>query len=158
MKREVASLIVNRGVQEKRRLQETFSKRNEELTKQHEAVKNALADQRQKVNFVDSSYLEIKRLHFKIHRPAKSLKRTPKYVLPVTVSCPSSIRRSMEQAAAETPTTTSLSMSHIKPARWIRKKQVFDKDFKISILTKQKNKQNHKFQIQCCEKTIQSYT
>ncbi|KAL5279626.1 PLCB2 family protein [Megaselia abdita] len=48
MKREVASLIVNRGVQEKRRLQETFSKRNEELTKQHEAVKNALSDQRQK--------------------------------------------------------------------------------------------------------------
>lgn len=50
MKREVASLIVNRGVQEKRRLQETFSKRNEELTKQHDAVKNALADQRQKVS------------------------------------------------------------------------------------------------------------
>lgn len=56
MKREVASLIVNRGVQEKRRLQETFGKRSEELTKQHDAVKNALADQRQKVSIFERCF------------------------------------------------------------------------------------------------------
>ncbi|KAH8241853.1 hypothetical protein KR026_007569 [Drosophila bipectinata] len=48
MKREVASSVVERGVAERVRLKQTFERRNDELQKQHEFVKNALADHRSK--------------------------------------------------------------------------------------------------------------
>lgn len=49
MKREVASSVVERGVAERVRLKQTFEKRTDELQKQHDAVRNALADHRSKV-------------------------------------------------------------------------------------------------------------
>ncbi|XP_030555888.1 1-phosphatidylinositol 4,5-bisphosphate phosphodiesterase classes I and II isoform X2 [Drosophila novamexicana] len=48
MKREVASSVVERGVAERVRLKQTFEKRTDELQKQHDAVRNALADHRSK--------------------------------------------------------------------------------------------------------------
>ncbi|XP_017857436.1 PREDICTED: 1-phosphatidylinositol 4,5-bisphosphate phosphodiesterase classes I and II isoform X3 [Drosophila arizonae] len=48
MKREVASSVVERGVAERMRLKQTFDKRTDELQKQHEAVRNALAEHRLK--------------------------------------------------------------------------------------------------------------
>lgn len=49
MKREVASSVVERGVAERVRLKQTFDKRTDELQKQHDAVRNALAEHRLKV-------------------------------------------------------------------------------------------------------------
>ncbi|TDG44848.1 hypothetical protein AWZ03_008745 [Drosophila navojoa] len=48
MKREVASSVVERGVAERMRLKQTFDKRTDDLQKQHEAVRNALAEHRLK--------------------------------------------------------------------------------------------------------------
>ncbi|XP_031353442.1 1-phosphatidylinositol 4,5-bisphosphate phosphodiesterase classes I and II isoform X2 [Photinus pyralis] len=48
VKREVASAVVDRGVTERERLGQTFEVRKEELTRQHEAVKNALVEHKQK--------------------------------------------------------------------------------------------------------------
>ncbi|XP_023165955.2 1-phosphatidylinositol 4,5-bisphosphate phosphodiesterase classes I and II isoform X4 [Drosophila hydei] len=48
MKREVASSVVERGVAERVRLKQTFDKRTDELQKQHDAVRNALAEHRLK--------------------------------------------------------------------------------------------------------------
>ncbi|XP_064538987.1 1-phosphatidylinositol 4,5-bisphosphate phosphodiesterase classes I and II isoform X3 [Drosophila montana] len=48
MKREVASSVVERGVAERVRLKQTFEKRTDELQKQHDAVRNALAEHRSK--------------------------------------------------------------------------------------------------------------
>ncbi|XP_067622681.1 1-phosphatidylinositol 4,5-bisphosphate phosphodiesterase classes I and II isoform X4 [Eurosta solidaginis] len=48
MKREVASSVVERGVAERVRLKQTYDKRTDELQKQHETVRNALADHRTK--------------------------------------------------------------------------------------------------------------
>lgn len=50
MKREVASSVVERGVAERVRLKQTYDKRTDELQKQHDAVRNALADHRMKVS------------------------------------------------------------------------------------------------------------
>lgn len=41
--------MVERGVAERMRLKQTFDKRTDELQKQHEAVRNALAEHRLKV-------------------------------------------------------------------------------------------------------------
>jgi len=49
MKREVASSVVERGVAERVRLKQTFDRRTDELQKQHDSVRNALADHRSKV-------------------------------------------------------------------------------------------------------------
>lgn len=49
MKREVASSVVERGVAERVRLKQTYDKRTDELQKQHDAVRNALAEHRSKV-------------------------------------------------------------------------------------------------------------
>lgn len=49
MKREVASSVVERGVAERVRLKQTFDRRTDELQKQHDYVRNALADHRSKV-------------------------------------------------------------------------------------------------------------
>ncbi|ALC38505.1 Plc21C [Drosophila busckii] len=46
MKREVASSVVERGVAERVRLKQTYERRTDELQKQHDAVRNALADHR----------------------------------------------------------------------------------------------------------------
>ncbi|KAH8273566.1 hypothetical protein KR018_001382 [Drosophila ironensis] len=48
MKREVASSVVERGVAERVRLKQTFERRTDDLQKQHESVRNALADHRSK--------------------------------------------------------------------------------------------------------------
>ncbi|KAH8281909.1 hypothetical protein KR054_004039 [Drosophila jambulina] len=48
MKREVASSVVERGVAERVRLKQTFERRTDELQKQHDSVRNALADHRSK--------------------------------------------------------------------------------------------------------------
>ncbi|KAH8353319.1 hypothetical protein KR084_010264 [Drosophila pseudotakahashii] len=48
MKREVASSVVERGVAERVRLKQTFDRRTDELQKQHDSVRNALADHRSK--------------------------------------------------------------------------------------------------------------
>ncbi|XP_037958708.1 1-phosphatidylinositol 4,5-bisphosphate phosphodiesterase classes I and II isoform X2 [Teleopsis dalmanni] len=44
MKREVASSVVERGVAERVRLTQTYEKRTDDLSKQHETVRNALAE------------------------------------------------------------------------------------------------------------------
>jgi len=49
MKREVASSVVERGVAERVRLKQTFDKRTDELQRQHDSVRNGLADHRSKV-------------------------------------------------------------------------------------------------------------
>ena len=49
MKREVASSVVERGVAERVRLKKTFDRRTEDLQKQHDFVRTALADHRCKV-------------------------------------------------------------------------------------------------------------
>lgn len=49
VKREVASNVVDRGVLEREKLDQAFQHRLADLEKQHEAVRNALADQRAKV-------------------------------------------------------------------------------------------------------------
>ncbi|KAM8718074.1 hypothetical protein ACLKA7_004734 [Drosophila subpalustris] len=48
MKREVASSVVERGVAERVRLKQTFDRRTDELQKQHDAVRNSLAEHRSK--------------------------------------------------------------------------------------------------------------
>ncbi|XP_055712184.1 1-phosphatidylinositol 4,5-bisphosphate phosphodiesterase classes I and II isoform X1 [Phlebotomus papatasi] len=48
MKREVASSLVGRGVTERVRLTQAFEKRRDELQRQHDAVRNALAEHRAK--------------------------------------------------------------------------------------------------------------
>ncbi|XP_017046169.1 1-phosphatidylinositol 4,5-bisphosphate phosphodiesterase classes I and II isoform X2 [Drosophila ficusphila] len=48
MKREVASSVVERGVAERVRLKQTFDRRTDELQKQHDSVRNALAEHRSK--------------------------------------------------------------------------------------------------------------
>ncbi|XP_017467022.1 PREDICTED: 1-phosphatidylinositol 4,5-bisphosphate phosphodiesterase classes I and II-like [Rhagoletis zephyria] len=48
MKREVASSVVERGVAERVRLKQTYDKRTDDLQKQHELVRNALAEHRNK--------------------------------------------------------------------------------------------------------------
>ncbi|KAF2905741.1 hypothetical protein ILUMI_00434 [Ignelater luminosus] len=48
VKREVASAVVDRGVTERERLGQTFEMRKDELLRQHEAVKNALAEHKAK--------------------------------------------------------------------------------------------------------------
>lgn len=48
VKREVASAVVDRGVTERERLGQTFELRKDELTRQHEAVKNALLEHKAK--------------------------------------------------------------------------------------------------------------
>lgn len=49
MKREVASSVVERGVAERVRLKQTYDKRTDDLQKQHESVRNALTEHRNKV-------------------------------------------------------------------------------------------------------------
>lgn len=51
VKREVASAVVDRGVTERERLGQQFEHRRDELQRQHEAVRNALAEHRAKVFF-----------------------------------------------------------------------------------------------------------
>ncbi|XP_022223760.2 1-phosphatidylinositol 4,5-bisphosphate phosphodiesterase classes I and II isoform X7 [Drosophila obscura] len=48
MKREVASSVVERGVAERVRLKQTFDRRTDDLQKQHDSVRNALAEHRSK--------------------------------------------------------------------------------------------------------------
>ncbi|XP_039497507.1 1-phosphatidylinositol 4,5-bisphosphate phosphodiesterase classes I and II isoform X2 [Drosophila santomea] len=48
MKREVASSVVERGVAERVRLKQTFDRRTDELQKQHDSVRNSLAEHRSK--------------------------------------------------------------------------------------------------------------
>ncbi|XP_036222649.2 1-phosphatidylinositol 4,5-bisphosphate phosphodiesterase classes I and II isoform X2 [Bactrocera oleae] len=48
MKREVASSVVERGVAERVRLKQTYDKRTDDLQKQHEFVRNALTEHRNK--------------------------------------------------------------------------------------------------------------
>nr|XP_036222649.1 1-phosphatidylinositol 4,5-bisphosphate phosphodiesterase classes I and II isoform X2 [Bactrocera oleae] len=48
MKREVASSVVERGVAERVRLKQTYDKRTDDLQKQHESVRNALTEHRNK--------------------------------------------------------------------------------------------------------------
>lgn len=50
MKREVDSTLVDKGVAERVRLTQAFEKRRDELTRQHESVKNGLKDFRTKVS------------------------------------------------------------------------------------------------------------
>uniref|UniRef100_A0A336LBM4 1-phosphatidylinositol 4,5-bisphosphate phosphodiesterase n=1 Tax=Culicoides sonorensis TaxID=179676 RepID=A0A336LBM4_CULSO len=52
MKREVDSTLVDKGVAERVRLTQAFEKRREELTRQHETVKNALKDFRTKAKAI----------------------------------------------------------------------------------------------------------
>lgn len=52
MKREVDSTLVDKGVAERVRLTQAFEKRRDELTRQHESVKNALKDFRTKVGLM----------------------------------------------------------------------------------------------------------
>lgn len=49
VKREVAHAVVGRGVSEREKLEQIFEHRREELQRQHEAVKDALAEYRAKV-------------------------------------------------------------------------------------------------------------
>lgn len=58
VKREVASAVVDRGVTERERLGQTFEVRKEELTRQHEAVKNALTEHKQKAKIAMSKEFE----------------------------------------------------------------------------------------------------
>lgn len=50
VKREVASAVVEKGVAERVRLAQSFESRRDELLRQHEAVRNALADHKAKVS------------------------------------------------------------------------------------------------------------
>lgn len=52
MKREVDSTLVDKGVSERVRLTQAFEKRRDELTRQHESVKNSLKDFRTKVSVI----------------------------------------------------------------------------------------------------------
>lgn len=49
MKREVASSLVERGVTERVRLTKTYETKRDDLQRQHDAVKAALAEHRNKV-------------------------------------------------------------------------------------------------------------
>lgn len=49
MKREVATSVVERGVAERVRLKQAYDKKMEELQKQHEIVKIALTEHKEKV-------------------------------------------------------------------------------------------------------------
>lgn len=50
MKREVASSLVERGVAERVRLTQAYEKKRTDLQKQHDAVKAALTEHKNKVN------------------------------------------------------------------------------------------------------------
>lgn len=50
MKREVASSLVERGVAERVRITQAYDKKRNELQKQHEAVKNAFTEHKNKVS------------------------------------------------------------------------------------------------------------
>ncbi|KAF5308886.1 hypothetical protein FQR65_LT00586 [Abscondita terminalis] len=58
VKREVASAVVDRGVTERERLGQTFEMRKEELTRQHEAIRNALAEHKLKAKAAMSKEFE----------------------------------------------------------------------------------------------------
>ncbi|GJQ77553.1 putative PLC-beta C terminal [Trypoxylus dichotomus] len=58
VKREVASNVVDRGVLEREKLNQAFQHRIGDLEKQHEAVRNALADQRAKAKMALSKEFE----------------------------------------------------------------------------------------------------
>lgn len=49
VKREVATAVVDRGVSERERLGQAYENKRDELLRQHEAVRNALAENRAKV-------------------------------------------------------------------------------------------------------------
>lgn len=49
MKREVASTIVERGVAERMRLKENFENENEKLQQEHDLIRKALMEHKQKV-------------------------------------------------------------------------------------------------------------
>lgn len=54
MKREVASSLVERGVAERVRLTQAYEKKRTNLQKQHDNVKAALTEHRNKVSFSSS--------------------------------------------------------------------------------------------------------
>lgn len=58
VKREVASAVVDRGVTERERLLQTFEMRKDELLRQHEAVRNALAEHKAKAKAAMSKEFE----------------------------------------------------------------------------------------------------
>ncbi|KAK4886210.1 hypothetical protein RN001_002481 [Aquatica leii] len=58
VKREVASAVVDRGVTERERLGQSFEMRKDELTKQHEAVRNALTEHKLKAKAAMSKEFE----------------------------------------------------------------------------------------------------
>lgn len=49
VKREVATAVVDRGVSERERLGQAYENKRDELQKQHDAVRSALAESRAKV-------------------------------------------------------------------------------------------------------------
>jgi phosphatidylinositol phospholipase C, beta len=51
MKREVASMVVEKGVAERVRLTTSYEKRKDELQKQHNAVRFTLQEQKERVSF-----------------------------------------------------------------------------------------------------------
>ena len=51
VKREAMSAVVGRGVSEREKLGQIFEHRREDLQRQHEAVRDALTEQREKVTF-----------------------------------------------------------------------------------------------------------
>lgn len=53
MKREVASSLVERGVAERVRITQAFEKKRNDLQKQHDAVKNALNEHKNKVSKIN---------------------------------------------------------------------------------------------------------
>lgn len=59
MKREVASSLVERGVAERVRLTQAYEKKRTDLQKQHDAVKAALSEHKNKVN----SHLKYTTMH-----------------------------------------------------------------------------------------------
>lgn len=52
MKREVASNIVERGVAERMRLRENFEKENDKLQQEHELIRKALMEHKEKVSSI----------------------------------------------------------------------------------------------------------
>lgn len=52
VKREVASAVVDRGVSERERLGQCYEMRKDELLRQHELVRNVMAETRAKVSII----------------------------------------------------------------------------------------------------------
>lgn len=52
IKKEVVSAVVDRGVSEREKLTQQFLEKQDELTRQHEGVKDALNDYRSKVSTI----------------------------------------------------------------------------------------------------------